>query len=263
MKQVQLRDLTMHVLDQGSGTPLLFVHGFPLDHKMWKHQIGEFSRHCRVIAPDLRGLGLSRSSEESLTLEQHAEDLNSLLDELEVHEPVIFCGLSMGGYIGWQFLRKYPLRVAALIAVDTRSVADTPDAAQARMKMAERVLNEGPVVAVDAMLPKLFSPVTYQSKPDLVELVRQTILRNDAKGIAASQRALAGRSDVTPWLGSIDVPTLVIVGEHDVISPPAEMHEIANAIPNAAWAKVPNAGHMSPLENPQAFNDAVAHFLTR
>ena len=263
MKQVQLGDLTMHVLDQGSGTPLLFVHGFPLDHTMWKEQISEFSRHCRVIAPDLRGFGQSRSSDESLTLEQHADDLNSMLDQLEVREPVIFCGLSMGGYIGWQFLRKYPLRVAALVAVDTRSVADTPEAAQNRIKMADRVLTEGPVVAVDTMLPKLFAPATYESKPDVVESVRQTILRNDARGIAASQRALAHRSDVTSWLSSIDVPTLVVVGEHDVISPPAEMQQIAKAIPDSAWAKIPNAGHMSPLENPQAFNDALAHFLTR
>lgn len=263
MKAVQLADITMHVVDEGSGTPILFVHGFPLDHTMWKHQLSEFSRQCRTIAPDLRGFGQSGIAQDLVTMEQHADDMNALLDGLGVSEPVVFVGLSMGGYVGWQFYRKYPLRVAALVAVDTRVVADTAEAAETRRKLADRVLTEGPTVTVDAMLPKLFAPSTYERQPEIVESVRQTILRNNPKGIAASQRGLAARQEVQSWVSTIDAPTLVIVGEHDAISPPEEMRKIAADISGAAWSLVPDAGHMSPLENPRLFNDSLAHFLTR
>jgi len=262
MKSIDIGDITLRVLDRGSGVPLLLVHGFPLDHSMWRRQIDFFSEHCRMIAPDLRGFGQSGVTEGVVTMEQHADDLNRLLDAMSIHQQVVFCGLSMGGYVGWQFWRKYNERVAAFVACDTRAVADTPEAAENRLKMAERVMAEGPVVAVDAMLPKLFAESTFQDKPEMVEAMRQVILGTDPKGIAAALRGMAQRPDVRDMLPKIAAPTLVIVGEHDGISKVDEMREIADAIPDSAWVVIPHAGHMSPLENPDVFNDALAAFLT-
>ena len=130
---------------------------------MWRPQIDYFVDHCRVIARDLRGFGGTDVTPGAVTMEQMADDLNALLDVLEVREKVIFCGLSMGGYIGWQFWRKYSDRVAAMILCDTRSIADTPEVAEGRRKLAATTLRDGPAAAAKAMLPKMFAPATGKS----------------------------------------------------------------------------------------------------
>jgi pimeloyl-ACP methyl ester carboxylesterase len=267
MKTLRVRDLEMAVVEEGSGLPLLLVHGFPLDHSMWKYQIANLSQHCRVIAPDLRGFGGTTVTSRSTTLatasmEQMADDLVALLDELGVQEQVLFCGLSMGGYIGWQFARKYENRLKVLVACDTRAIADTPEQAASRRELADRVLREGPAPVADAMLPKLFAGETQERRPDLVSATRDVILRTQPEGIAAALLGLAERPDVTEMLPRIGVATLVIVGEHDAISSPEEMQGIAESIPNAAWVVVPHAGHLSPLENPDVFNEALAQYIT-
>jgi pimeloyl-ACP methyl ester carboxylesterase len=262
MKTLRIRDLEMAFVDEGSGLPLLLVHGFPLDHSMWKYQIAELAQHCRVIAPDLRGFGGTTAMPGIATMEQMADDLAALVDELGVHEKILFCGLSMGGYVGWQFARKYEDRLQALVACDTRAIADTPEQATSRRELAERVLREGPAPVAEAMLPKLFSGETLERRPDLVNATRDVILRTRPEGIVAALRGLAERPDVTEMLPKIGVATLVIVGEHDAISSPDEMQGIAASIPNAAWVVVPHAGHLSPLENPDVFNEALAQYIT-
>jgi pimeloyl-ACP methyl ester carboxylesterase len=273
MKTLRVRDLDMAFVEEGSGLPLLLVHGFPLDHSMWKYQIAEFARHCRVIAPDLRGFGGTSTTSGAATpgtatpptsasMEQMADDLAALLDALGVQEQILFCGLSMGGYIGWQFARKYESRLKALVACDTRAIADTPEQAASRRELAERVLREGPAPVAEAMLPKLFAGETQERRPDLVGATRDVIMRTRPDGIAAALRGLAERPDVTEMLPKIEVATLVIVGEHDAISSPEEMEGIAECIPNAAWVVVPHAGHLSPLENPDVFNEALAQYIT-
>jgi 3-oxoadipate enol-lactonase len=262
MKTIRVRDVEMAVVDEGSGLPLLLVHGFPLDHSMWKYQIAEFAHHCRVIAPDLRGFGGTTAAPGTSTMEQMADDLAALVDELGVQGKILFCGLSMGGYIGWQFARKYEHRLQALVACDTRAIADTPEQAASRRELAERVLREGPAPVAEAMLPKLFASETQERRPDLVNATRDVILRTRPEGIVAALRGLAERPDVTEMLPKIGVATLVIVGEHDAISSPDEMQGIAESIPNAAWVVVPHAGHLSPLENPDVFNEALAQYIT-
>jgi pimeloyl-ACP methyl ester carboxylesterase len=262
MKTLRVRDLDMAFVDEGSGLPLLLVHGFPLDHSMWKYQTAELAQHCRVIAPDLRGFGGTTATQGTATMEQMADDLAALLDELGVHEKILFCGFSMGGYIGWQFARKYEDRLQALVACDTRAIADTPEQAASRRELAERVLREGAAPVAEAMLPKLFSSETQERRPDLVNATRDVILRTRPEGIVAALRGLAERPDVTEMLPKIAVATLVIVGEHDAISSPDEMQGIAESIPNAAWVVVPHAGHLSPLENPDVFNEALAQYIT-
>ncbi len=179
MKHVHVGDLRMAVATGGErGYPLLLVHGFPLSHKMWRPQFDFFVDHCRVMAPDLRGFGESDVTPGIVTMEQMADDLNGLLDELAVHEKVIYCGLSMGGYIGWQFWRKYRHRVLAMILCDTRAVADTPEAAEGRRKLAAATLAEGPAPAANAMLPKFTLPAAIAAQPAWVEPVRKMIMEN-------------------------------------------------------------------------------------
>ena len=160
MKKVTVNGVTLAVHDEGTGPPILFVHGFPLSHSMWRHQLEAFAGDHRVIAPDLRGFGESDVTEGTVTMEQHADDLVALLDELNVKEPVVLCGLSMGGYIAWQFQQKYPERLRALILCDTRTIADPPDGVENRKRLAKMVVENGSAAVASAMLPNLFSPVT-------------------------------------------------------------------------------------------------------
>jgi pimeloyl-ACP methyl ester carboxylesterase len=258
---VQVGDIRLNVAQCGTGRPLLLVHGFPLDHQMWAGQLsGPVGSH-RLIAPDLRGFGKSSVTMGAVTMEQYADDLALLLDTLGVGEPVTFCGLSMGGYIAWQFAQKYRQRLARLVLCDTRSVADSQEAAEGRQKTADKALQEGPEFLADSMLPKLFAPSSHAYVASTVAQTRQIILQTPREGIAAALRGMAVRPDVTALLPTLDVPTLVICGEHDAIAPPAEMRQIALAIPNATYVEIPAAGHMAPLEQPAAVNAALLHFL--
>ncbi|HEV2973245.1 MAG TPA: alpha/beta fold hydrolase [Pirellulales bacterium] len=271
MQTISLGDVDLAVEDRGVGPVLLLVHGFPLDHSMWRAQIDEFSQRYRVLAPDLRGFGASGpgrglgSGECSgeITMRRYADDLAVLLDRLGIRDSIVYCGLSMGGYVAWQFWQKCADRLDGLVVCDTRAVGDTPQAKAGRAELAARVLAEGAKAAADAMLPKLFGPESQRDHPQAIEQTRAAILGNPPAGIAAALHGMATRPDATEMLAGIDVPTLVVVGEHDSISPVAEMRGIAERIPGAELAVIRNAGHMSPLEEPRAFNDALGRFLER
>jgi pimeloyl-ACP methyl ester carboxylesterase len=263
MKHIQIGDAKIAVATGGEeGNYLVLVHGFPLDHTVWQRQIDYFVDHCRVIAPDLRGFGASDVTPGAVSMEQMADDVAAVLDALEVREKVIFCGLSMGAYIGWQFWKKYRNRVAGLIVCDSRAVADSPEAAAGRRNLAATTLKEGSAAAAKVMLPKMFAPVTYEKHKELVERVRLMMERHKPVGIAAALEGLATRIDARELLPTIDVPALVIVGQDDVISTADEMRQIADAIPDAGWVVVPEAGHLAILENPAVVNEAIAEFIT-
>ena len=259
--RVEIPGATLNVLDVGEGTPILFVHGFPLDHTMWRFQIADLAKDFRCIAPDLRGFGLSTVTEGKVTMEQFADDMAALLDALQITEQIVFCGLSMGGCIAWQFIRRHAQRLKSLILCDTRAVPDPPEVAANRLKMANDVVEQGPSIVANAMLPRLFAAETAQTQPALIDDLRQVMLRTNPHGIAAAARGMAERADACPWLPSISVPSLVIVGEHDVISTAVEMHTIAAAIPQSQIEVLPNAGHMAPLENAAMTNAAMRKFL--
>ncbi len=289
MKRVNAAGVDLWCEDRGSGLPLLLVHGFPLDHTMWAGQlalaaaapallVGERFQSAgpppsarrflpslpaiRIIAPDLRGFGRSPARGETVAMHEFADDLAALLDALGVEGPVVYCGLSMGGYIGWQFWRRHRERLRGLIQCDTRAQADTPEAAAARREMADRVGREGPAPLVEMMLPKLLGETTCRQRPELADGLRRTMMGNSAAGIAAAARGMAERPDMTAAIGEIGCPTLLVVGAEDVISPPAEMRGMAAAIPGAKLLEIPAAGHMSPLEDPAAVNAAMAKFLS-
>jgi pimeloyl-ACP methyl ester carboxylesterase len=167
----------------------------------------------------------------------------------------------MGGYIAWQFVQKYRQRIAKLVLCDTRSVADSQEAAAGRQKTADKAIQEGPEFLADSMLPKLFAPSSHAYLAGAVAQTRQVILQTPREGIAAALRGMAVRPDVTALLRSLDLPTLVVCGEQDAIAPPAEMRQIALAMPSATYVEIPAAGHMAPLEQPASVNAALLHFL--
>lgn len=254
-------DVQLAYVDSGEGMPVLLIHGFPLDHTMWNAQIGALAARYRVIAPDLRGFGSSGITPGKVTMEQFADDLASLLDALGIGGPAVVCGLSMGGYVAWQFWCKYAQRVRALILCDTRAAADAPEVAAGRLVTADRLLREGPGMLAETMMPKLLAESTAAGRPELAEALGRVIERTDPQGIAAALRGMAERPDVTARLAEITCPALLIVGAEDAISTPQEMGTIARAIPGARLVEIAGAGHMSPVERPQQVSAAMLELL--
>ncbi len=261
MPKIQVNGVQLNYVERGRGTPLVLVHGFPLDQSMWTGQIDALAADCRVIAPDLRGFGGSDVLPGTATMAQMAEDVAGLLEALAIAEPVVFCGLSMGGYVAWQFAIKHRNRLAKLILCDTRAIADSPEAAAGRLKTADKAMAEGASVVAEAMLPKLFGPATAKEQPAIVESTRQVMLNTKPEGIAAALRGMAERPDVSSRLAEFNIPALLICGEHDGISPPAEMRGIAEKMPSARFVEIAGAGHMAPLEKPEVVNVAMREFL--
>jgi 3-oxoadipate enol-lactonase len=267
MNTAQLSNGSLAYIDRGQGIPLLLVHGFPLDHTMWNAQIEALSARVRVIAPDVRGFGKSPLGEvdpqRGIPMEQYADELAELLDALKITEPVVLVGFSMGGYIAWQFVRKHGDRLRALIQCDTRAVADTEEGRDGRIKMAENVGEWGSARVADMMGPKLFSARALETQPQLMAEVRRVAANTPPAAIAAAQRGMAARPDVTGMLPSIRVPTLVLVGADDAISSSDEMQKIADAIPDAEFVEIPDSGHMTTMEKPAEVNAALSGFLRR
>lgn len=245
----------------GAGRPVVLIHGFPMDHSIWDHQVQSLSARFRVIVPDLRGSAHDKTASGKITVAQWADRLDDTLDQLKIDEPIVLGGLSMGGYVAFQFFQAYRARLAGLIFCDTRAAADTPQAAAGRFETAARLEREGTSFLPDAMLPRLLAPATIDGKPDVVERLRSIILAGDPLNYAATLRGLAERPDFTPLLPRIDCPTLLIVGRQDAISPPAAMAAMARAIPGAKLVEIEGAGHVTALESPEAVSRAIAEFL--
>ena len=240
-------------------TVLLLVHGFPLDRRLWAAQVDPFANMTRVISPDLRGHGRSQVVPGPFTMEQHADDLAALLDHLKVRQTVV-AGLSMGGYVAFAFWRRYPKRVRGLILADTRAEPDGAAAQAGRDAAMVTVQQTGAAAYADEMLPRLLAPAS-QADVKIVGAARKMMAEQPVEGIVGALGGLRDRADSRPTLSTISVPTLVIAGEADAITPPADAQAMAAAIPGARLVVIPRAGHLSPLENPRAFNAAVRTFL--
>ena len=243
----------------GEGEPIVFVHAFPLDRRMWRHQARAFSRTHRVIAIDARGFGESGPAPEVMTMEDYAADIAAVLDELGIGGPVTLCGASMGGYVAFAFYRAYRERLARLILCDTKAAADSEEKRKEREATARRALAEGTEFLIEGMIPKI---VAARADSGVIAEMEKMVRTASPGGVAAALRGMAEREDSTELLSRIEVPTLVICGEEDQISPPEEMREMAAAIPGARFEIVPGAGHVSPLENAARVNHAMDAFLT-
>lgn len=246
----------------GSGQPVMLVHGFPLDSTVWRKQFDSLVEHgFQVIAPDLRGFGKSSPIAEQLTMADFAEDLDQVREVLAPGEKLMLIGLSMGGYVAFEYWKRYARFINKLVLVDTRPHGDTTEAKQNRYAMAERALQEGTWEAVSPMLSKLLCAQTLEHDSETVQWLKAMMSQVSPRTIAAAQRAMAERHDFTGELHEIKIPTLVVAGEHDPISPPLENRGWSAQLPNAELVIIPASGHLPQVENSQPFNEALVKFL--
>ena len=247
-------------LGEGTGDPLVFLHAFPLNGRMFEPQMAAFSGDRRVVAPDYPGFGRSPRTPAQPDVHYYAEGVCGLLDRLHL-ERVVLGGVSMGGYVAFQCMRLFPERVFALVLANTRPEPDTEETRETRNEMAFRVAQEGVGVLVELQMERLLAPDTLQNDEKLVENVRAMIFDNSPDGAVAALGAMRERPDSTPLLGKIGVPTLVVGGEEDGISSPEVMGAMAAKIPGARHVTIPQTGHLSNLEAPEQFNAILSDFL--
>ena len=255
----------LHYVDVGRGSPpLVLLHAFPLHLGMWDEQVVALSSRWRVILPDLPGFGATDPLPDpgATSIEGFADLVAGLMDALGVG-PAVIGGLSMGGYVAFSLLRRHPQRVAALVLADTRAAADTPEVIERRNAQQQQVTEEGTDRLVEAQLANLLTEDTRANRPDVVERARALMHGASAAGVIGALEAMKNRADAVPELEAIQVPVLVLVGEHDGPSPPDVAAAMANGIPGARLEVLPGAGHLSNLEAPDAFNRALESFLTR
>ncbi|MCA1711470.1 MAG: alpha/beta hydrolase [Actinobacteria bacterium] len=244
----------------GTGQPLVLLHAFPLSSAMWLGQREGLGHRCRVITPDQRGFGGSELGDEPPSLDACADDVAELLDRLAL-DRVVLGGLSMGGYVAMAFLRRHPDRVAALVLADTKASADPEPVRANRERIAAAVLAEGSTVLQDEVLPTLLGTTTMASRPGVLGRVRGLVQAAPSEAVAWAQRAMAARPDSLDTLRGYDGPALVLVGEQDLLSPVADAQAMADALPQGRLAVLPEAGHLTAVETPEAFTEQVAGFL--
>jgi pimeloyl-ACP methyl ester carboxylesterase len=246
--------------DVGKGEALVLLHAFPLARSMWRPQREALQGECRVITPDLPGFGGTSPFAGEASIDAMADDVKALLDALGITRAVIG-GLSMGGYVALAFARKYADRLRGLILADTRAEADSTEAKANRDKLIAFTQEHAAADVIEQMLPKLVSDATRQQRPEVVAEIRQIAAAQTPAGIIGALRALRDRRDSTDVLPAVRVPAVVIVGADDSLTPPALSQAMAKALPQSTLVQIPGAGHLSNLEQPPAFNDAVRAFL--
>jgi pimeloyl-ACP methyl ester carboxylesterase len=247
---------------------LVLVHAYPLGVRMWEPQLaaaadasGPFGADWRMVAVALPGFDGNDPPGEA-SMDAYARHVLAVLDREAPAETAALCGLSMGAYVAFAILRLAPDRIGRLVLADTRAGADGEEAAAGRRRTLARLAEEGVASIAEDMLPKLLGTTSQRGRPALAARLRGLIQGQSPDTIATATRAMMGRPDSTPLLGTIRVPTLVVVGEEDTLTPPAEAQRINSAIPDARLVQIPEAGHLPNMENPDAFNEALRAFLS-
>lgn len=255
---------TLSWRETGAGEDVLvFIHGFPFNSAIWRPQLDAPPSGWRVIAPDLRGFGGSGPlTGNRLSMDLLAQDIVGLLNHLAIRGAV-FCGHSMGGYVTLALVRRAQRLVRGLVLSDTRATPDSPEARQGRIKNAKHVQANGTAALIDAMVPRLLFDETRVQLPHVEQEMRTVMSAATASAVIAALLGMAERPDSTPQLRSINVPTQLIVGAHDAITPPGDARLLARAIPGAQIEIVDRAAHMPSLEQPAVFNRVLGNFLER
>lgn len=243
----------------GSGPDVILLHPFPLNHNFWNGVVPHLSSRYRVILPDLRGHGDSELGEGAATMEKMAADLAKLCREEGIAK-AYFAGVSIGGYVLFEFWRRSRDHVAALVLANTRAAAETPQSRATRLGVAEKVLREGTASFIGEMLPKLMSPVTVGNRPDIVEAARRMMQKMSAQDIAGVQQGMADRPDSIGTLKTINVPTLVVSGADDSV-PRGEAELMRQGIAGSRLQVIPRAGHYAALEQPEEFGKMLRGFF--
>jgi len=258
-RRVTVHGIELAFDDRGTGPAILFLHGYPLDRTLWRHQLGAFDG-WRTLAPDLRGLGRSDAPDLGYSMATYADDLVALLDAIGVDD-VVLCALSMGGYVAFEFVRQHRPRVRGLVLVDTRAGADSAEGRKGRDTAMADLREGGPPLIAEQMLPRLLGP----KAPDaLRDEVRAMMASAPAAGLHGALAAMRDRPDSTELLPTLaGLPTLVVVGAEDRLTPPRDAEAMAKGIPGARLVVIAEAGHLAPLEQPQVFNGHLRSFLER
>lgn len=254
--------MTLAVEQAGTGIPLVFLHAFPLDRRMWVPQ-SSFSRNYRVIALDFPGFGGSPSSAPIATMEWMAREVISTLDGLSAREPAVFIGLSMGGYVLLQIARIFPDRVRAAAFVSTKSTPDTPEAREKRMASVALVEKEGTPALAAKMIENLLGSTTLAERPAVVEQVKSLIESQSPHAVVSALRGMAERPEATTVLSGLTVPGLFISGAEDTVIKSSEMEAMSKKVRKSEFHVVEKAGHLLNIERPEAFESLLSHFLKR
>jgi 3-oxoadipate enol-lactonase len=245
--------------DIGSGLPVIFLHAFPLNRTMWEPQVTALVTDCRCIPVDFRGFGDSAPSA-PYTVERYADDVVAVLDTLQIERAVI-AGLSLGGYVAFALWRRHRARIRALILADTRAGADTVENVGRRNELIELAETQGSSAIANVQIAGLVGKTTRDKRPDLYDSIHRMIAQAPVEGVIGALEAMIARPDSTPTLSTIDVPTLIIAGSEDVATPPREARAMHAAIPGSRIEILQQAGHLSNIERPAAFNTVVTEFL--
>ena len=265
MPRHESHGVLIHYTEQGEGNPIVLLHGFPLDSTMWAAQVSALAgAGYRVVTPDLRGFGESDfdpPKPRAYTLEALADELHVLLEGIDAL-PCALAGLSMGGYVALAYIKKYPCDLRGLVLIDTKAEADTPEGKQGREKMMDLVRREGARAVADQMMPTMLA-ADPAPDPRVAASLRAMMEACPPRTIEHALAAMRDRPDRSGELAAIHVPTLVVVGEADALTPPAGAEAMARKIPGAQFVTIPGAGHMSPMEQPEQVNRAMISFLDR
>lgn len=247
--------------EAGHGRPVVLLHAFPLASAMWRPQLAALADRHRVIAPNLPGFGGSGGFNGTSSIELMADFVVQLLDALRVQEPIVLGGLSMGGYVALNLARRHAERLRGLILADTRAEPDSEEAKNNRDKLMAFAEKHSPVEVIEQLLPKMVSEETRRQRPEVVAEVRRLAAAQTPAAIIGALQALRDRPDAVPVLGIIQVPTLVLVGSDDQLTPPAMAETLAKGIRGARLTILPGAGHLANLECAEMFNAEVRAFL--
>jgi 3-oxoadipate enol-lactonase len=253
---------TWPAAERGSGRPVVFLHGYPLNHEMWTAQLEGLSGVCHVVLPDLPGYGLEGSSPVPDTLSGFAEAVHARLMGRTL-TPAVIVGHSFGGYIALELFRAHPEDFSGLVLTNTRSGADSPEAREKRLATIQRLADPSQHLDIEATARTLVAPATWEAGGRAVDIVLGMVRSASSSTIVGTLRAIAGRSDLTPVLSTVRVPTLVLWGEQDQLIPPAQTKSMVDRIPGSTGVNFPSAGHLPSVETPDAFDLALTDFLKR
>lgn len=260
MPTIHSNDAEIYYEVQGDGPPVVLLHAFPANHELWIPAAQTLIARYRVILPDLRGHGASDAGDGPATMEKHAADLVRVLDDAGVGRAA-FAGVSIGGYILFEFWRRSRGRVASLALIDTKAQPDAGQARANRLQSATDVLEKGVEPFVETMIPKLIGETTRRTRPDLVDGARRQMLRMSPQDVNLVQRGMAERPDSVPTLKTINVPALIVVGDEDTVTPVADAELMRQAIPGAQLKVIPHAGHYGVWEQPEDAGKVLRQFL--
>lgn len=276
MKKYLVDDTAYYVTEKGSGPIMIFAHGFPFNSSLFEPVIDKLASKFLCVVPDLRGFGhtpLGANGHDPkghprVKMGRYADDLAILGAEIACEQgkkgsQFFMCGLSMGGYIALEMLRRRPQVLRGCVLCDTNSAADSPEKAATRLYLADTIDSFGVHTLADNMIPNLVAPVTTKEHPEIVSNLHDMMCAQSPQGIAAGARGMAVRRDLTDLLPSVEIPILFLGGEDDKLSPPELLQHLTDLTPKGSHAIIPGAGHVPTLENPEAFADAILDWYAK